>query len=200
MPFKCAFTGLIRCHPSVLFQLCSHAAVYGSACIRQGSLTSQLFCDGALLLTVLYITTCLLQGLSASQLADLRDVDVAVHTPKPGPAVPKPAEVAAPDLMAQQSETQRITTQPGSTRTLLFVNTATALLDTSCKQNLCLLCFIAKPLIKQPSLVEHKWLTDLIRTRQHSSGTTASCCLRTTGYFALHIPQTYSQVSPRSSG
>jgi hypothetical protein len=45
---------------------------------------------------------CLLQGLSASQLSNLQDLDVAVHTPKPAAAVPKPAEAATPDLMAQQ--------------------------------------------------------------------------------------------------
>lgn len=45
-----------------------------------------------------------LQRLSASELSDLKDLEVAVHTPSLGPAVPKPAEAATPDLMAATSE------------------------------------------------------------------------------------------------
>jgi hypothetical protein len=44
---------------------------------------------------------CKPQALPAAALSDLHDVEVSVHTPKPGPAVPRPpAEAAQPDLMA----------------------------------------------------------------------------------------------------
>jgi hypothetical protein len=45
-----------------------------------------------------------LQRLSASDLSGVKTVDVAVHTPRAGPAVPKPPEAATPDLSAAAGE------------------------------------------------------------------------------------------------